>query len=342
MASRAVMFSRTWSALEAPVITVETFGFLAHQASESWLRVMPSSSAMTLRLGALGEGDEPVWRAMGGDDARLVFDAEFVGDDLQLRDLGVALFVGQHVAEPLVPGEGGTAAFRHAVEVFTGQQTRGEWRPDGGAEADVFVETLVLVLDAVTPEQVVLRLLHDGLVEVVLVGDVPRGANLVGAPLRGAPVESLALADHVAHGPHGLFDRRVGVGAVAKDEVDKVETEALERAVDGLAQVLAVQGVLHVRDVVQTPEELGGHDVLVTLPAELAEGFAHDALRLTGGVALGVVEEVDTGVFGGAEALSRFSGLGDLVLVGKGHPGPEGEHADLQAGPTEATIFHFH
>ncbi len=35
MTSRAPMFSRTWSADEAPVMTVETWGFLAHQASEN-------------------------------------------------------------------------------------------------------------------------------------------------------------------------------------------------------------------------------------------------------------------------------------------------------------------
>ncbi len=35
MTSSAPMFSRTWSADEAPVMTVETWGFLAHQASEN-------------------------------------------------------------------------------------------------------------------------------------------------------------------------------------------------------------------------------------------------------------------------------------------------------------------
>ncbi len=48
MVSRAVIFSRTWSALDAPVMTVETFGFLAHHASENCARVTPNSSAITL------------------------------------------------------------------------------------------------------------------------------------------------------------------------------------------------------------------------------------------------------------------------------------------------------
>jgi hypothetical protein len=32
----------------------------------------------TGRLGAFGEGDEPIWRAMGGDDTRVIMDAERV------------------------------------------------------------------------------------------------------------------------------------------------------------------------------------------------------------------------------------------------------------------------
>ena len=178
--------------------------------------------------------------------------------------------------------------------------------------------------------------------QVVLVGDVPRGANLIGTPLRSTPVESLPLADHVAHGPDGLFDWRVGVGAVTEDQVDEVETEALKRAVDGLAQVLAVQRVLHVGNVVEAPEELGRNDVLVTLPAQLTERFAHNALGRTGGVALGIVKEVDSGILSGAEALGCFSGLSNLILIGEGHPRAEGQHADLESGLTEATIFHIH
>jgi hypothetical protein len=55
---------------------------------------------------------------------------------------------------------------------------------------------------------------------------------------------------------------------VAVDEVDEVEAEAFERAVDGLHQVLAVEGVAHVDVRVEAPEELGGDHVAVTGPAE--------------------------------------------------------------------------
>jgi len=44
--SIARMFSVTWAARLAPVITVLTFGFDRHQASPSWANVQSSSSAI--------------------------------------------------------------------------------------------------------------------------------------------------------------------------------------------------------------------------------------------------------------------------------------------------------
>ena len=70
----------------------------------------------------------------------------------------------------------------------------------------------------------------------------------------------------------------------------------------------------------QSPEELGGDHVLVSLPAQLAEGFAHDALGLAAGVRLGVVEEVDARLFGGVQTLGGLLARLDLVGVGEGDP----------------------
>jgi hypothetical protein len=61
-----------------------------------------------------------------------------------------------------------------------------------------------------------------------------------------------------------------GSGAVTEEQVHEVETQALQGAVDRLGQVLAVQGVVHVDRVIEAPEDLGRHDVVVALPAELA------------------------------------------------------------------------
>jgi hypothetical protein len=149
-------------------------------------------------------------------------------------------------------------------------------------------------------EQVVLRLLDHRAVPAVAVGH-PRRRGLVGAPLAGAPVQGLALHDQVVHRAHGLVDRRLRVGAVAVDQVDVLEAEALQRAVHGLHEVLAVQRVLAVDRValaVQAPEVLRRDDVVQARPAELLQGRAHELLAAPAGVDLGVVEEIDAGVEG--------------------------------------------
>jgi hypothetical protein len=75
------------------------------------------------------------------------------------------------------------------------------------------------------------------------------------------------------HGPDGFLDRRVRVGPVAEHQVDEIQSEALERAVDGLQQVLAVQRVAAVdgRSIaaVQSPVELAADDVVQARPFQL-------------------------------------------------------------------------
>ncbi len=166
------------------------------------------------------------------------------------------------------------------------------------------------------------------------IGDVVGSANLVGGPLGRSPVEGLALTDHVAHGPHGLFDRRRGIPAVTEDEVHEVEPEALERSVDGLAKVLAIKRVAHVGHVVQAPEQFGRDDVLVALPAQFTDGGTHDPLGFTGGISLGVVKEIDAGVLGGTQAFGGLLGGLELVGVAKGHPAAKGEHAHFESRPS--------
>ena len=98
----------------------------------------------------------------------------------------------------------------------------------------VFVQTAVFLFHACAVEQVVLRLLHHRLMQVVALGNLIGRANVGRTPFAGAPVQGLALGDHVAHGPHGFFNRGVRVGAVAIDQVNEIELHALERSVNGL------------------------------------------------------------------------------------------------------------
>ena len=234
--SSAPMFSCTCSTRLAPVMTVDT------------LRVLGAPGQRQLRQRAV----------------------ELVGDPRERLHLGVARLVGEDVLEPLVARQGGAAALRDAVDVLARQEARGERAPGREPEPDVLVEAGVLTLDAPPLEDVVLRLLHHGLAQVVAVGDLPRGPDLVGRPLRRAPVQGLAAVDDVRHRPHGLLDGRLRVGPVAEEEVDEVEPEALEAAVDRVQQVLAVQRVAAVHALGEAPVHLGGHHVASRAPSPAA------------------------------------------------------------------------
>jgi hypothetical protein len=105
---------------------------------------------------------------------------EFIGDGANALGSGDLLRVGETRGQPAVPGQRATAVGRNAVAVLAGEQARRQRAPDGGAETDVLVEAGVFLFDPVAPEQVVLRLVHEWLVEVVLVGNGIRGHDLGG------------------------------------------------------------------------------------------------------------------------------------------------------------------
>src|SRR5690606_10538540 len=129
------------------------------------------------------------------------------------------------------------------------------------------------------------------------------------------------------------------VGPVAENDVDVVEAQPLERRVDRLHQVLAVEGVLRVGPVVDAPIELGRYHVGAAGPAEPAEGLAHKLFALAGRVRLGVVEEVDASLVGDLHAL--HAGL-EIELVGERDPGAERQDAQLESGATHPSVFHLH
>ena len=118
-----------------------------------------------------------------------------------------------------------------------------------------------------------------------------------------------------------------------------IERQSRKRPVDRLGEIFAVQRVLLVRTVVEAPEKLGGHNVRRAAPTECLERSAHDPLRLTFRVHLGVVEEVDARVVRGGHALAR-----DLrvELISVRHPGAQRERTYLEAGAPEPAIDHRH
>ncbi len=154
--------------------------------------------------------------------------AETVGDRTELLDPGDRLGIAQPSGEPGVAVEGGARVRGDAVAVLAGEQAGGERAPDRVAVVELRVDPGVLRFDLGAFEDVVLALLGDGPVEVVAVGDVDGGTDLVGRPFTGTPVEGLAGRDDVAHRPHGLLDRRVRIGPVAVEDVDEVEAEPIQ------------------------------------------------------------------------------------------------------------------
>ena len=66
---------------------------------------------------------------------------------------------------------------------------------------------------------------------------------------------------------------------------------------------------------------------------------AHDALRLAGFVAFGVVEEVDAGVVGGGQAVGAEP---FIELWTERDPRTEGELADLKPRSAQSSVFHVH
>jgi hypothetical protein len=170
-----------------------------------------------------------------------------------------------------------------------------------------------------------LWLFHQRTNHAQTVGVAPRFGDLVGVPFGGAPVEGFSGIDDVVEGADGLFNGRVPVRAVRKDEVDVVKAEALEGEIEAFDYVLAgeadvVDAVLAVgaapvdlsngvrwRD--STREKrfgnltcLGGYNKVVALPAEFFNGSAHCFLTLSTRIAFGAVEKVDTDVIGSLHA----------------------------------------
>ena len=120
-----------------------------------------------------------------------------------------------------------------------------------------------------------------------------RLADRVGRRLGEPEVADLALRDELAHRADRLLDRDIGVDAVQVVEVDVVEAQALERALDRALTFSGVPSLLDRRRVgvhVALDAELGGEDERVAVAA--LERRAEQLLVRVRPVHLGGVEEV--------------------------------------------------
>ncbi len=268
---------------------------------------------------------------------------ELLGDGFELAHRGIFSRVEQAVAQKAHVLHRAPAACGDALAIFARQQARRQRAPGREPQADIVVEPGVLLLHPLAVEQVILRLLHHRLVQMVPLGHLVGGANLVGAPLAGAPVKRLALLDDVVQRPDGFFDGGVRIGAMTKDQVDEIQPHALEAAIDRLQQILAVQGVAAVdarflgRARVEPPEKLARHHIVEPVPLELRQRLTHQSLAFAIGIDLGIVEKIDSRIARGGHHLAHARSI-DLIV--KRHPGAERKQADLQATAAKTAIKH--
>ncbi len=119
----------------------------------------------------------------------------------------------------------------------------------------------------------------------------------------------LALGDQVAHGSGDVLDRHVGIDPVLVQEVDRLDAQALQRAIHGPANMLraAADPMVLARLGIDVEAELGGDHHRV---ADRAERFADHLLVGEGPVDLRRVEEGHPALHGGADQ-------GDTLVLGQ-------------------------
>ena len=110
---------------------------------------------------------------------------------------------------------------------------------------EVLEQPGVLLLDARALQQVVLRLLGHGLVQVMALGDLDGATEYSSADHWLVPQYRALPALTMSDIAHTVSSKVVsGLRAVAVQDVDEVQPEPVERAVDGLEQVLPRFSVL--------------------------------------------------------------------------------------------------
>ncbi|MNF89381.1 hypothetical protein D3C84_719040 [compost metagenome] len=158
---------------------------------------------------------------------------------------------------------------RHAVEVFVGQQTLGQWR-EGNHTGAEFVSGIEQVFFHPAIEQVVGRLVNQQR-HFPLFEQRRHFAGFHPGIGRDADVQRLALLHCGGECAGGFFQWGVRVKTVGVKDVDVVHAQALQALVEAGQHVLARTAALTVWTRPHVPTGLAGNDQLV---AVLLEVFA--------------------------------------------------------------------
>src|SRR5215213_8313246 len=104
-----------------------------------------------------------------------------------------------------------------------------------------------------TRKQVINGLLCDRLMQMVSFSNLNRGYDLCRRPFRGAPVNGFSPFDDVVHRPDGLFDGCGPIWTMTVDQVNILELQSFEGAIDAFDEPLAVEGILFIHIIMQSP-----------------------------------------------------------------------------------------
>ena len=166
-----------------------------------------------------------------------------------------------------------------------------------------------------------------------------RAANRLLASLREAKESDLPLADQIRHDANDVLDGNSRVDAVLIEEVNAVSSEAAERALDGLANMLGPAIQARHRAVLDLEPELGRDSHAIALTRERASEQFLVGIRP---VHLGRIKERDAKLDGPVDG---GDGLAPVALFGgsvsKAHPHaaqPERRHFQVIS---KSSLLHF-
>jgi hypothetical protein len=164
-----------------------------------------------------------------------------------------------------------------------------------------------------------------------------RAPDRLGRSLRQAQVANLALIDQLRHRADGLLDRDLRVDAVLVVEVDRLDSEPLERRVARRVHVLGVPAYSQPLAVLAAgvPELRRQHHLVATA----GDRAAHQDLVREGPVHVGGVKEVDPQFERAVDRGGRLLVVGLAVELGHAHAA-EPLHRDLEPLGAELARLH--
>jgi hypothetical protein len=125
------------------------------------------------------------------------------------------------------------------IIILSSQNSSSQWRPYCGPIFVLRENSSVFILELISRNHGILRLLNNRLVKVKSFANLNCFGNSISRPLRGTPVECLVVLNNPVHGTASLLKRGFIVRSMAENNIDIIELEAAQHSVNGFDYVLA-------------------------------------------------------------------------------------------------------